>query len=108
MNLRKFALFVHIDGTGPIILGKTCRYCPACELIIAHQNELEAELQNLFSTRASKVVGKEYLVLGTVEIKAWTQGLERPLTFKHIREQTAGFKKYSTLSADSPGWKQNK
>src|SRR5580700_308026 len=33
---RKFALFIHIDGWGPLVLGKTCRYCTSCELIIVH------------------------------------------------------------------------
>ena len=35
-HLRKFALFILIDDWGPLVLGKTCRYCTRCELIIAH------------------------------------------------------------------------
>lgn len=41
---RKFALFIHVDGFGPLVLGKTCRNCARCELIVAHQDELEAQL----------------------------------------------------------------
>jgi hypothetical protein len=26
-STRKFALFIHVDGFGPLALGKTCRYC---------------------------------------------------------------------------------
>jgi hypothetical protein len=26
-SARKFALFIHVDGFGPLVLGKTCRYC---------------------------------------------------------------------------------
>jgi len=37
---RKFALFVHVEGFGPLVLGKTCRYCTHCELVIAHRDEL--------------------------------------------------------------------
>jgi hypothetical protein len=47
--LRKFALFIHIDAWGPMALGKTCRYCSRCELIMAHQDELEAQLAHSFS-----------------------------------------------------------
>jgi hypothetical protein len=47
--LRKFALFIHIDVWGPMALGKTCRYCSRCELIMAHQDELEAQLAHSFS-----------------------------------------------------------
>jgi hypothetical protein len=89
MNPRKFALLIHIEGGDLTILGKTCRYCPACELIIAHQNELEAELAIVFSSRAPGLVGNPYLILGTVELKAWRQGLQRSLSLEYIRERTA-------------------
>jgi MinD superfamily P-loop ATPase len=42
--LRKFALLIHVDGGELITLGKTCRYCAKCELIVVHQDELEADL----------------------------------------------------------------
>src|SRR4051794_5883617 len=66
---RKFALFVHVDGGGPRARGKTCRYCSRCELIIAHQDELEAELTQSFTRIAPDVIGKSYLVLGTLDMK---------------------------------------
>src|SRR5918912_4177948 len=74
-HLRKFALFIHIDKWGPIALGKTCRYCSRCELIMAHQNELEAELAYSFSQIAPEVIGSDYMVLGTVEKKVWQAGV---------------------------------
>src|SRR4051794_17148071 len=37
---RKFALFVHVEEWGGVVLGYTCRYCTRCELIIVHQDEL--------------------------------------------------------------------
>src|SRR5215210_4340089 len=43
-HLRKFALFILVDGFGPMVLGKTCRFCTPCELLIVHQDELEHEL----------------------------------------------------------------
>ncbi len=49
---RKFALFVHIDKFVPLAIGKTCRYCARCELLIAHQDELEAELAHRFAPGA--------------------------------------------------------
>jgi len=59
-HLRKFALFIHIDAWGPMALGKTCRYCSRCELIMAHQDELEAQLAHSFSQMAPEVIGNEY------------------------------------------------
>jgi hypothetical protein len=71
MNPRKFALIIHIENGDLTILGKTCRYCPVCELIIAHQNDLEAEIVNSFSRLDPEILGKPYLVIGTVQLKAW-------------------------------------
>ena len=39
-NARKFPLLILVDGWGPFSLGKTCRYCPRCEFIIAHQDSV--------------------------------------------------------------------
>lgn len=75
-HLRKFPLLIHVDQWGPLALGKTCRYCTPCELIIAHQDELEAELATSLSRIAPEAVGNEYLVLGTMEKKLWKQGLQ--------------------------------
>lgn len=47
-HARKFALFLHLEEWGPMVLGKTCKYCARCELIIAHQQELESELAHGF------------------------------------------------------------
>ncbi|MGH8008411.1 MAG: hypothetical protein ACREQ3_15555, partial [Candidatus Binatia bacterium] len=73
---RKFALCIHIDDWGPLVLGKTCRYCSPCELIIVHQQVLEAELVYSFSQVAPEVIGNDYLVIGTVERKVWQQGMK--------------------------------
>ena len=68
-HVRKFVLFVHLDRWGPIVLGKTCRYCSRCEMIMVICNELEAALARALSEMAPEVIGKNYLVLGTIEKK---------------------------------------
>src|SRR5688500_5343032 len=73
---RKFVLFIHIDSWGPMALGKTCKYCSRCELIMAHQDELEAQLAYSFSTIAPEIIGNDYLVIGTVDKRIWKQGLK--------------------------------
>src|SRR5262245_29709248 len=74
---RKFALLIHVRKYGPLVLGKTCRYCARCELIAAHQDELEAELTLSLARLAPEAVGSDYLVLGTMDKKVWQQGLSR-------------------------------
>jgi hypothetical protein len=71
---RKFAFFIHVDGWGPMALGKTCKYCSRCELIMMHQDELEAELAHSFSQSAPEVIGNKYMVLGTIEKKYGRRG----------------------------------
>jgi hypothetical protein len=102
---RKFAFFIHVDGWGPMALGKTCKYCARCELIMMHQDELEAELAYSFSKFAPEVIGNEYLVLGTIEKRVWQQGVKGEETeaggiLKHV----ADFKKVYDLEYDPGGW----
>src|SRR6266516_5744360 len=38
---RKLSLFIHVSPAQPVTLNKTCRYCPNCDLLIAHQDKIE-------------------------------------------------------------------
>jgi hypothetical protein len=64
---RKFALLIHVDPDELRALGKPCKYCSRCEFIIAHQDELEAELATHFEQTRPDVIGHNNLALGTVE-----------------------------------------
>jgi Zn-finger nucleic acid-binding protein len=104
-HLRKFALFVHIDEWGPMALGKTCRYCSRCEMVMVQRAELEAELVRGVSQKAPQVIGNDYLVLGTMEKKIWQKALNgeaKPLAemLKHV----ADFKHQYELDYKSGGW----
>jgi hypothetical protein len=102
-SARKFALFIHVDGFGPLVLGKTCRSCSRCELIIAHQDELEAQLANGPARLTPSAGG--YLVIGTMDKKAWQAGLEgREGQVAATVQQVADFKKVLTLEVDPGGW----
>jgi hypothetical protein len=104
-RLRKFALFIYIDGFGPMALGKTCRFCTRCELIIAHQDELEHELTIALESRAPAVIGNDYVVLGTMDRKVWRRGLgDTPTVPADIFDHIADFKKELELEYDPGGW----
>jgi hypothetical protein len=103
---RKFALLIHGVGWGPLVLGKTCRYCSRCELVIAHKDELDAELAHSLAKLAPGAAGREYAVLGTLDRKMWERGLRGegpPLAaaLAHIAE----FKKVLQLEVDPGGWR---
>ena len=103
--LRKFALFIHIDGWGPMVLGKTCRYCSHCELIMAHQDELEAQLTHSFGQIAPEVIGRVYLVLGTIDQKVWKAGLAGDGgQLGEMLQHVAEFKRVLKLAVEPGGW----
>ncbi len=70
MGQRKLPLFIHIDPKQPLLLNKTCRYCPHCDLLIAHQDELEEVISRVFSVLNPEVVGNNYLVIGSLDCKS--------------------------------------
>src|SRR5215470_12897802 len=73
---RKLPLVIHVDPMQLLSLNKTCRYCPRCDLLIAHQNEVEQFLAAFFSVQNSEVVGNEYLVIGTLDRPDWKRGTQ--------------------------------
>lgn len=104
-HTRKFALFIHVDDWGPLVFGKTCRYCTRCELIVAHQDEVEAELAYSLSRIAPQAVGGKYLVVGTMDRKVWQQGLRGGGTrLAASLEHIAEFKKVLELKVEG-GWR---
>lgn len=101
---RKFPLFISVGDWGPMVLGKTCRYCTKCELIIAHKDELEHELTIAFEKLDPKEIGSEYHVLGTLDRNAWTRGLEGGGgTLDEFLKYVADFKKVMDLKVEG-GW----
>ncbi|AMV28376.1 hypothetical protein VT84_28490 [Gemmata sp. SH-PL17] len=103
-HMRKFPLLIDIKEYGPLALGKTCRYCSKCELIMAHKNELDAEINHAMTRLAPAAVGNEYVVLGTMERKVWQQGLTNSKPLAEALEHFAEFKKVLTLEVQPGGW----
>ena len=104
-HLRKFALFILIEDMGPIVQGKTCRYCSKCELIMAHQDELEGELMLGLQKIAPQAIGNEYSVIGTFDKKVWEGRLKNEETDgKEIFNYLADFKTMLDLKVEPGGW----
>jgi hypothetical protein len=103
-RVRKLPLFIHIDPMHPIVLNKTCRYCPDCDILIVHQDELEQLLAALLEETAPEVVGNDYLVLGTVERKAWREGVKQPKGIPEMLEHLHEFKEVLTIEYRPAGW----
>jgi hypothetical protein len=81
-----------VDPLNPLALNKTCRYCPGCDLLIAHQNELEALLTAFFTEHNPEVIGNDYLVIGTLDRPDWQRGTKSPLTIHEMVEHLHDFR----------------
>lgn len=78
-KLRKVPLVIHLEPQQPVVLNKSCRYCPACDLLIAHQDEIEEQLAYLCSQRQPNLTGNEYLIIGTMDRADWQRSCEQPM-----------------------------
>ena len=75
----KLPLAIHIDDWGMAVINKTCRYCPGCDLLIAHEDELRAMIDRLVGETRSAKADPGFFVVGTLERDAWRRGVEQPL-----------------------------
>ena len=101
MRVRKIPLVVHVDPVGLVLLRKTCRLCVKCEMLIAHQAEMDRVIDSVRSHRAG---GREYVVLGTLESKTWRQGLLGGVTIGEVVDDMADFKAYMQVDITPQHW----
>ncbi len=91
---RKIPILIHINPQHLIALNYTCRYCPDCDLLIAHKHEIEHYLTGLFIQQAPESIGNDYLAVGTVEKSVWREGLKRNQTINEFLPHTSDFATY--------------
>jgi hypothetical protein len=73
------------------MLRKTCRLCVVCEMLVAHQAEIEPLIDALVQEKGKK---REYVVLGTLGMKTWRRGLSGSVTVQELVDHMADFKDY--------------
>jgi hypothetical protein len=73
-KVRKFPLVIHIEPQQLFLLNKQCKYCPSCDLIIAKKQEIEPLMAAVFIQNNPKIIGNNYVVMGTVDKKDWREG----------------------------------
>lgn len=93
-RLRKFPLAIHVDDFGMFVLNKTVRFCPGCELMIVHRDELEDYLAAFFQKHNPDVIGNDYLVVGTLDRPDWQRGARGQLDLEDMLQNLHDFKQY--------------
>lgn len=73
---RKLPLVIHIEPNTLCALNKTCRVCPACELLIARQSQIDSLLTQMAVAPQSVIEEHKYLIVGTLDRKDWLVGQE--------------------------------
>ncbi|NET40135.1 MAG: hypothetical protein F6K19_50725 [Cyanothece sp. SIO1E1] len=101
---RKLPLIIRVDPWHLIALNYTNRYCNRCDLLIAHQHEIEHYLAEMFLQRKPEVIGNSYLIFGTVDKKVWREQIEEPKPPEEIRQYVHDFKSYQTIRMSMRGW----
>jgi hypothetical protein len=104
MKVRKVPLLIHIEPQQLTVLRKTVKLCPGCDLLIVHQNELEAELAGAFHERKPAHLGNPYVVLGTVDVAEWKAGMRAPGSPEEMLAQFHPFREELELHVTPGGW----
>ena len=105
---RKAPLLIHIDPQALLALNKVCRYCPPCDLLIAHQDEVERSLALLHVHRKPDSARSNYLVLGTLDRSNWrqtTKALKAGQDPGNMIEWLHDFKEVLIIEVDYGGWR---
>ena len=101
---RKLPLLIHIDPKNLIALSYTNRFCQRCDTLIGRKDEIEHHLTELFSKINPEIIGNNYLLIGTVEKKAWLENLSQPKPFTEMCQHVHDFKHYEELRMTMGGW----
>lgn len=102
-KLRKLPLVIHVEPTYFLSLNMTCRYCPYCDLLIAHRDHLEGLLAGIFTERAPEAIGNDYLVIGTEDRKDWQHQMREAADLRGMLETLHDFKNVWTFEL-APRW----
>lgn len=101
---KKLPLVIHVKELGgPVSVNKTCRYCSKCDLLIAHQDQIESILAQLLGKPVEKLSKDDYLILGSIDRPDWKRGVTGDLVLEDLIAALHDFKKVITVKPMG-GW----
>lgn len=103
-KVRKFPLVLHIEPHQLFLLNKSCRYCTACDLIIARKSELEPLMATGLEQINPQVMGNQYVTIGVLDRKDWREGKQGHLSESQTMERAHVFKDVLNFEPAYPTW----
>ncbi len=73
-------------------LGKTCKFCPYCELMITNKWEVEHLLSQMLGQLGKGFNPKHYFIFGTTDRADWKTGMKDPTAPAKALKQAYLFK----------------
>jgi hypothetical protein len=82
---------------------KPTRYCPPCDLLLAHKDILEDLLARMCAERAPEAIGNDYLVVGTMDRSDWHEGVHAGVPLAEMLRSLDDFKRVVSCKP-APAW----
>src|SRR6266700_2796071 len=83
------------------VRSSSCSHCTNCDLLIAHQDDIEDILSRIFTTLNPEIVGNNYLVIGTVERATWKRTMQNQLPIQDTLDALHDFREVVSFK---PAW----
>ncbi len=103
-KIRKFPFAIHIDPRVLMTLNMSGPYCPKCDLIILHRDNVESLLTAAFVQRDPSIVGNDYLIVGTVERTYWRKASTQGGSYQELFDNLHDFKQVVTFEPARYAW----
>jgi len=95
---HNFSLVINVDPKCITKLDQICRFCDTCDLLIAHQDQLEEHLALHLLKGNPELIGHVYHVVGTVDPAEWHQQLHELTSTAQLIEYLHDFNEVITFS----------
>ena len=112
---RRYHLTVLIEPSTLLLINLQCRYCERDDLLIAKQDDLDAELAKELRGERPELIGNDYVAIGIVDradLRELTGELDASWTIAHTKawrevyeyDEFAGFEDIDEFDLDDDDW----
>ena len=108
-KLRKYCLTISYNDEEKkarqlLSLNKSCKFCPDCQLIIAHKSEIDTFVARLVESLGLRFNADNCFVFGTMDRKHWKKGQQEAMSPASALEIISPFKNVWNFKVRPAGW----